>query len=221
MSSILIDIARRRQRPGSGSILAITPSKPAEMFHEIFSVPYALIGGQATKFYMPERTTLDWDVLVDANDLEQARSDVENGGAVAMRPLTIDGFTCRLNNAVTLDVIAESGAWVVEALTAARCAASGSQDPVLALRWLVLLKLNAGRVQDLADVSRMMGCASDQDIEATQAVISQWLADASEDLDALIQLGKLESGPRGGGEAGPHLPGCGIDPFVARGGPPC
>jgi len=192
MSSILIDIARRRQRPGSGSILTITNSNPAEMFHEIFSVPYALIGGQATKFYMPERTTLDWDVLVHASDVDQAREEVITAGAIALRPLTIPGFTCRLPDAVTLDVISEDADWVSMALAEAKDANSGDHDPVLALKWLVLLKLQAGRVQDLADISRMMGCASDQDIEATQTVVSQWLEDASEDLASLIHLGKME-----------------------------
>jgi len=105
MSSILIDIARRRQRPGSGSILEITKSCGTNMFHQ-----------------HPD-----------------------------------------------------------------------DHDPVLGLKWLVLLKLKAGRVQDLADISRMMGCASQQDIEATKTVVNRWLEDASEDLASLIHLGQMEN----------------------------
>jgi hypothetical protein len=194
MSSILIDIARRRQRPGSGSVLTISKLKPTQMFHDILSVPYALIGDQATKSYMPERSTLDWDVLVDSNDLDEARNDLVSAGALGLRPLTIPGFSCRLKDSVLLDVIAEDAEWVVKALAQAKEAGPDEHDPVLALPWLVLLKLNAGRVQDLADVSRMMGCAATPDREATRAVVAEWLPDATEDLESLIQLGKMETG---------------------------
>ena len=44
MPSILIDIARRRQKPGSGSILEAIKPHPTHMFDHILSVPYALIG---------------------------------------------------------------------------------------------------------------------------------------------------------------------------------
>ena len=193
MTSLLIDIARRRQKPGSGSLPGPINPKTTQMFRDILSVPYALIGGQATKSYMPERSTLDWDVLIDASDLDQARSDIVAAGAVGIRPLTIVGFGCRLQDSTMLDVIADDGEWVAKALTEAGTRCAEHDDPVLALEWLVLLKLKAGRVQDLADVSRMMGCASDQDVEATQAVASQWLPDAGEDLASLIQLGRMEA----------------------------
>jgi hypothetical protein len=196
MSSILIDIARRRQRPGSGSILEITKSCGTNMLNNILSVPYAIIGGQATKSYMPERTTLDWDVLVHASDVDQAREEVMSAGAIAIRPLTIPGFTCRLPDSVPLDVISEDADWVGKALAEAKEESADDHDPVLGLKWLVLLKLKAGRVQDLADISRMMGFASDQDIKATEAVVSQWLEDASEDLASLVQLGQMERGQR-------------------------
>ncbi len=125
------------------------------MFHEIFTIPYAIIGGQATKFYMPERHTLDWDILVATEDLEQARKEAAPAGATSVRPRSIPGFSCVLCEGVRLDVIAEASDWVAAALEQART--SQTNDPVLSLEWLVLLKLTSARVQDLADISRMMG----------------------------------------------------------------
>ena len=52
--------------------------------------------------------------------------------------------------------------WVPEALATARRAPDGL--PVIDLPYLVLMKLESGRTQDLADVSRMLGGAGETDL---------------------------------------------------------
>ena len=56
----------------------------------------------------------------------------------------------------------------------------------------LLMKLLAGRSQDLADVSRMLGGATEVQLEEVRAVINQYLSNAVEDLESLIMLGRLE-----------------------------
>ena len=57
-------------------------------------------------------------------------------------------------------------------------------------------KLSASRTQDLADVSRMLGLADETKLIQIQirAIVKQYLANAEEDLESLIILGKLEIG---------------------------
>jgi len=193
MASILIEIARRRQRPGSGS----TRSGPGLVSYSmniraILSVPFAIIGGQATKAYMPARNTLDWDILVHLDDLDAARSELESAGAESFTILTIPGFSCRLDNGEMLDVIASNAVWVPAALAHPRHDESG--QPILALPYLVLLKLTASRVQDLADVSRMLACAAPAVADECRTVIGTYLPDATSDLQSLLELGRLEHG---------------------------
>jgi hypothetical protein len=58
--------------------------------------------------------------------------------------------------------------------------------------YLVLMKFQAGRVQDIADVTRMLGQADAQALDAVRALFHP-PADLS-DLESLITLGKLEIG---------------------------
>ena len=59
------------------------------------------------------------------------------------------------------------------------------------------MKLYAGRVQDVADVTRILGGLSDSDIDLVRAVIMRYAADMSEDLESLIALGRLEREDQG------------------------
>ena len=79
--------------------------------------------------------------------------------------------------------------WVEDAV---RNPVSGEDGlPYIALPYLVLMKLKAGRLQDLADIGRMLGCADDSSMEAVKRITGRY---RPEDLDSLIQLGKLEYG---------------------------
>jgi hypothetical protein len=68
---VMIAMARRRQRPGSGSSLDFLRTRTTTMRFPDLSrmlggVPWAVIGAAATRLYMPERKTSDLDVLVSS-----------------------------------------------------------------------------------------------------------------------------------------------------------
>ena len=64
--------------------------------------------------------------------------------------------------------------------------------PVIDLLYLVLMKLISGLSQDLVDISRMLGGATDLQLKRVRGLICQYLVTAREDLESLIALGKLE-----------------------------
>jgi hypothetical protein len=54
------------------------------------------------------------------------------------------------------------------------------------------MKMEAQRAQDWADVSRMLGWASDADLDKVRAVVKQYAPEDLEDLESLIFIGKKE-----------------------------
>jgi hypothetical protein len=63
------------------------------------------------------------------------------------------------------------------------------------LAYLVLIRFESGRVQDLTDVTRMLGQAGLGMLEAVRQVFAEHLPDEMEDLESLIVLGKMEASP--------------------------
>ena len=141
---------------------------------------------------MPERSTLDWDLLIHVDDANTARNDLERSEATGFTSLTIPGFACRLPDGTILDIIASDEGWIARAL--AEPTRDLDDQPVIRLPWLILMKLKSGRVQDLADVSRMLAWADDPMLAEIRAAIGQFLPDAMEDLQSLLDLGRLERG---------------------------
>jgi hypothetical protein len=66
---------------------------------------------------------------------------------------------------------------------------------VLPLPYFVLMKLRSGRTQDIADVTRMLGLASDADLDAVRDAVRQFDPDALEDVESMIVLGRMEMQP--------------------------
>ena len=66
--------------------------------------------------------------------------------------------------------------------------------PVLGLPYLVLMKMETSRPQDLGDLSRMLGLAEEDDLEKVRAAVTRYMPDAADDLESLIYLGRLEMG---------------------------
>ena len=89
-----------------------------------------------------------------------------------------------------LDVLEEDAAWITEALAALTAGPDGL--PVIALLYLILLKMRASRGIDIGDLTRMLGAANEADLEKARQVIRAHLSDGEEDLESLIQLGQLE-----------------------------
>ena len=156
----------------------------------LVTVPLLVVGGVATRLYAPERMTDDLDVLVAAADAETLYEELTHGGAVNGGRLAIGGSHWLLPDGTPLDVLEEDAAWVVEAMAAPSPGPDGL--PVIALPYLVLLKMRASRGIDIGDLTRMLGAADEADLEKTRQVIHAHLSDADEDLESLISLGQLE-----------------------------
>jgi hypothetical protein len=57
------------------------------------------------------------------------------------------------------------------------------------------MKMQAGRVQDLADVARMLGQASNETVDEVRSLFRRHAPEDIEDLESLVTLGRMETGP--------------------------
>lgn len=153
-------------------------------------INWALIGGVATRAYMAERMTKDMDIIVHSHEGETVIEKLKQVGYRVSSKLAVAGYLMISPEGVELDVYFGDHPWLKEAL------ANPSHDPagypVLGLPYLVVLKLAAARAQDWADVARMLGWASDADLDEVRAVAARYAPQDLEDLESLIFLGKKE-----------------------------
>ncbi len=197
----LIAIAQRRQRPGSGTSVATLRERTARMqvpdlAPVLKDLPWAVVGAVATRLYMPERVTQDLDIAVRLEDREEVRRRLKEAGFSHQGDLSIGGSSWRSRDGFPVDVVELDAPWADEALAVAAENRDLQGLPVLPLPYLALMKFEAGRVQDLADVTRMLGQADAETLDAVRRLFSQYLPEDSEDLESLIALGKLEMEPR-------------------------
>ena len=157
-------------------------------------IPWAVVGGVATRAYMPERATKDLHILVRAVDGAAVRQQMEAAGCHYLSSLAMPGFVMQSREGVEIDVILGEYPWLDEALANPRIDPSGY--PVLDLPYLVLMKLIVSRVQDVADLTRMLGLASEEELAGVRAAVTHYAPDESEDLESLIYLGQVEMGKR-------------------------
>jgi len=194
---LFLSLVKKRVKPGSGSSLIFLHQKTWSYAVNnlnliIKQAPFVVVGGVATRLYMPERMTLDLDILIRAEDAGLIYQDLEMAGGRKIGNLSISGSQWQLIDKTSLDVLEGKDEWVTKAVLHPNEAPDGL--PIIDLPYLVLMKLVASRTQDLADVSRMLGLANDTQLVQVRAVIKKYLANAEEDLESLIILGKLEVG---------------------------
>jgi hypothetical protein len=189
-----IEIAYRRVKPGSGSTVEFlksrTWSRRVTNIQDFIGIPYVIVGGVATRLYMPERMTDDLDILIHDDQSQQAYENLSRNQARKIGDLTIGGTSWELPDQTILDIISSTEAWVQAALLSPRI--SPDSQPVIDLPYLILMKLAASRTTDLSDISRMLGQASNQDLAKVKEIIELYDFNSLEDLESLIQLGKLE-----------------------------
>lgn len=190
-----IEMARRRAKPGSGSLTAVlregSPTYGNDLIlPDLGDIRFALVGGLATAHYMPERMTLVADILVHADYLEETEGRLREAGYERVGGLSIGGSTWRVPGGRCLDVIALDQPWVRHAVDSALRDEGGV--PCIGLAYLVIMKLAAGRLQDLADISRMLGCADKELLAEVRKIVSEYRPQDLEDTESMIQLGKLE-----------------------------
>ncbi len=195
---LIIEMSRRRQRPGSGSNLrALMERGPTmdwpDLRGALDPLPWAVIGAVATRLYMPERMAASLDLLVAAGDLDAAQRRLTSAGWQHLGSLTVGGSTWRSPEGVPLGLLGCGEPWCHQALSEARDNRDAKGLPIAPLPHLVLLKLAAGRTQDVADVTRMLGLADDGVLARVRLAVREHSPQDLEDVDALIELGKLET----------------------------
>jgi len=157
-------------------------------------VPWAVAGAVATRHYMPERMTGDLDALIAVSDGPTARDRLRAAGYVYLGELSIGGSSWQTTGqaGTHVDVLECHAAWCREAIGDA----AGNRDiqglPILPLPYLVVMKLQASRVQDVGDLARMLGQATPETLQQVRDVVRQLAPADVDDLESLISLGRLE-----------------------------
>lgn len=202
----LIAIALKRARPGSGSSRAFltmrTARNPVVNIDEILKHhTFVVVGGIATRLYMPERKTDDIDILIRESERAAVHQALRDAGAtygeeldLRSSTLGLGGSSWTLADGTSLDVIEGRGRWVEEAL-GTPVVERATLLPFASLPCLVLLKVDASRPQDVADLSRMLGGADEEALRNVYSVVERYMPDAIEDVESLTTLGRLEHEP--------------------------
>lgn len=151
---------------------------------------WLVVGGVATRNYMPERMTRDLDILIRERDSDTVIAKLEAAGYKAESQLSIPGVLMTSPDGVEVDVLFGKAPWLEEALK--NTATDPAGYPTIALPYLILLKMDAQRAQDWADVSRMLGWANEADLEKVRDVFRKYAPQDAEDLESLIFIGKKE-----------------------------
>lgn len=153
-------------------------------------IPWVIVGAVATRAYMPERMTKDLDILVHYRDEDAALERMKAAGYRIVSDLAIPGFLLHSPDEVEVDLIFGDYPWLDEALAQPRQDPAGY--PVLDLPYLVLMKVAVSRTQDLGDISRMLGLASEKELTRVRAIIARYDPDVADDVESLIYLGRME-----------------------------
>lgn len=196
---VIIDMALRRARPGAGSSRAFLQRRTAihqwpDLRPVLDGIPWAVVGGVATRAYMPERATQDLDVIVRRQDCEAAWQRLRDADFDAASQLDAPYFVARTQDGETeVDVLCADFDWMDEAMQSLRRDPAGY--PVLALPYLVLMKLHASRTTDIGDIARMLGLADEETRARVRKVVERYRPEDSDDLEALILLGEQEIDP--------------------------
>jgi hypothetical protein len=195
----LIEFSRRRIRPGTGSTQEFLQRRTAmnpwpDLRPILQKIPWVIIGGVATRAYMPERATKDLHILVHGRDGDAVREQLESAGYQFVSYLAVPGFSMASPEGIEIDVILGEYPWLDEALAHPRKDPAGY--PVVDLPYLVLIKISVSRIQDVADLARMLGLASEDELARVRAAVARYAPAEAEDLESLIYLGQMEMGRR-------------------------
>lgn len=192
---LLIELARRRARPGTGSseefMQARTASQQWPDLRDVLQgVEWVTVGAVATRVYMPERVTGDLDIMVRERDRDLVTEKLKSAGYENRGELTIGGLEFRSPEGIEVDVIFGRHPWLDDALSKPQLDPAGY--PAMAMPYLVLLKLAASRARDVGDLATMLGWADDSALAEVRRVVARFRPEDAEDLESLIYLGKLE-----------------------------
>lgn len=199
-ATTFLRMALRRAARGTGSsetfLARRTAVQPVPDVASILgSIPWVLVGGIALRTYMPERMTLDVDILVHVRDERATRTAFLVAGYQLTGELTIGRFSAQSADPTEppIDVLVRDDRWLDQALAHPQTDPAGY--PVLARPYLLLMKLQARRTQDLTDIQRLLARTDITERTAIRTLIEQESPDLVEDFDSLCTLADLEFGP--------------------------
>src|SRR5947209_15012481 len=94
--ALVLDIARRRQKPGRGSSLQFLRQRTAmkqwpDLTGVLGEIPWATVGDAAIRRYAPERTAAHLDVLVERSAAPAVRERMQKAGFQYVGELTVGG----------------------------------------------------------------------------------------------------------------------------------
>lgn len=196
---LFIDISKRKLRAGTGSSNTFLTERTANMiWTDLFPIlnplKFAVVGGVATRLYMPERFTKDLDVVVAADDAPQAAIRLKRAGYTFQAPLgLVKGSTWLSPNGQEIDLLEGQDPWWPQALLEAQNNQDKQGLPIVPMHYLVLMKYQAGRAQDLADIERMLGQSTEGTLNLVRGLFQRYAPSDLADLESLIELGKLSN----------------------------
>jgi len=191
----MIDMLKRRVRPGTGSSAEFMRRRTAmnpwpDLRPILRGIDWAIIGGVATRAYMPERMTKDLDILVHQADGEAVMARLKKAGYKVVSRLAVPGYLLLSPEGVEVDVIFGDYPWLKTAL--AHLVQDPAGYPVVKLPFLILLKMEAQRARDLGDLGTMLGWASDAELDEVRTVVARYAPEDTDDLESLIFIGRKE-----------------------------
>ena len=196
-----IRIALRRAARGTGSAdeflnRRTTVQQLPDLWRILENIHWALVGTMALRAYAPERLTQDIDIVIQAHEEQAARLAFTVAGYRIGNPLLIGEFTAHApdDTGYSIGVLALKEPWLNEALSHLEYDLAGF--PVLPRQFLILMKLQAGRAQDIADITRLLRQANQTERSIARTVVATYAPDLLDDFDALVVLTDLEFGTR-------------------------
>jgi hypothetical protein len=125
-----IALTMRRVRSGSGSSVAFLRARTwvnpvSDLAGVLGSGMFVVVGGVATRLYMPERMTLDLAILILAGDAGTVYGQLERAGGRRIGELGLSGDLLgsqwELADGTSLDVLVSDEGWAGEALAGPNC----------------------------------------------------------------------------------------------------
>lgn len=192
---IVLGLALRRNKAGTGSAHTFMYQRTAlntwpDLRSLLQGFDWAVIGGVATRAYMPERATKDMDILVRWQDGEAVIQRLTQAGFKIVSRLAVPGYLLQSADGVDLDVLFGRYRWLNEAFAALEQDPAGY--PVIGLPYLVLMKMEANRGRDLGDLTTMLGWATPEALARVRQVVKRYNPQDEGDLETLIYLGQRE-----------------------------
>jgi hypothetical protein len=193
----MIDLCLRRINPGNYSSPEFFQRRTAvhiwpDLKAILEDIPWIVTGGVATRAYMPERSTNDIDILVRRDDCQRVWNRFREAGFQVANALDAPYFVARAIETPEVDVICADFPWIEHALANPTYDPAGY--PVLDLPYLIIMKLMANRGVDIGDMTRMLGLADETEVDRVREAVKRYAPEDSEDLEALILIGRLEFG---------------------------